>query len=134
MPEEKTSTTSNITMENIRQAYAKFHDFVSQIIGERKANEFAHHSYRMTCQYFSSLESLKFGENNELTSDYQVLKDRDILGFSLWMYNFISELKNFMIGVGNIDPAAILGTLHPPLEQAGFFEYFRQAEELKYFD
>jgi hypothetical protein len=49
------------------------------------------------------------------------------------MYNFIGELKNFMIGVGDIEATTIVGSLQPILEQAGFFEYFQQAEELKYF-
>jgi hypothetical protein len=69
-----------------------------------------------------------------LNSEHQNLQDRDILGFSLWMYNFVGELKNFMIGVGNIEVTTIVGSLQPTLEQAGFFEYFQQAEELKNFE
>ena len=122
-----------VTLEIIREAFTEFHAFVTQFVGERKADEFSHHSYRLTCRYFSSLESIRFNEKNELNSEYHNLQDRDILGFSLWMYNFIGELKNFMIGVGDIEATTIVGSLQPILEQSGFFEYFQQAEELKYF-
>ena len=134
MTEEPTSENITVDLDIIREAYSCFLAFVSKFVGEKKAEEFSHHSYRLTCRYFSSLESLRFNEENVLTSEYQHLKDRDILGFSLWMYNFVSELKNFMIGVGDIDVSAVVGSLQPTLEKAGFFEYFQQAEELKYFE
>ena len=128
-----TNQNPTVPLEIIREAFTEFHRFVTQFVGERKTDEFAHHSYRLTCRYFSSLESIHFNEKNELNSEYHNLQDRDILGFSLWMYNFVGELKNFMIGVGDIEATAIVGSLQPILEPSGFFEYFQQAEELKYF-
>ena len=134
MTEESTNENITVNLDIIREAYSTFFAFISRFVGQKKAEEFSHLSYRLTCRYFSSLETLRLNEENVLTSEYQHLKDRDILGFSLWMYNFVSELKNFMIGVGDIDVSEILGPLKPTLEEAGFFEYFQQAEELKYFE
>jgi hypothetical protein len=134
LAEESKNHNTTVTLEIIRETFSKFHAFVAQFVGERKADEFSQHSYRLTCRYFSSLESFRIDEKNVLNSEHQNLQDRDILGFSLWMYNFVGELKNFMIGVGNIEVTTIVGSLQPTLEQAGFFEYFQQAEELKNFE
>jgi hypothetical protein len=134
LTEKPTNENLTVNLDIIREAYSRFFAFVSQFVGEKKTDEFSQNSYRLTCRYFSSLESLRLNDENVITSEYQHLKDRDILGFSLWMYNFVSELKNFMIGVGDIDVSEILGPLQPTLEEAGFFEYFQQAEELNYFE
>ena len=54
------------------------------------------------------------------------------MGFSIWMHQFIAELKKFMVGIGKVDPKVILGKWGDSLKPTGFFEYFKQAKDLKY--
>ena len=132
MTDQSTPENDATSHEILQKVYLSFHAFVAEFVGDKKAEEFARQTYRLTCRYYRKLESLQLNEDNRLNSEMEYLEDPQILGFSLWMNNFVNELKSFMIGVGDIELDAIVGSLRSPLEKTGFFEYFQQAEELKY--
>ena len=132
MTENSASETDAISLEMLQKVYLSFHAFVADFVGDKKAEEFARQTYRLTGRYYRKLESLQLNGNNILNSENEFIEDPEILGFSLWMNNFVNELKSFMIGVGDIELDTIVGPLRNSLEKTGFFEYFQQAEELKY--
>ena len=132
MTEKSAPENNAISLDALQKVYLSFHSFVAEFVGDKKAEEFARQTYRLTCRYYRKLESLKLTEDNILNSENELLEDPQILGFSLWMNNFVNELKKFMIGVGDIELDTIVGSLRTSLETTGFFDYFQQAEELKY--
>jgi hypothetical protein len=132
LTENSAPETDAISLDTLQKVYLSFHAFVADFVGDKKAEEFARQTYRLTCRYYRKLESLQLNEDNILNSENESIEDPEILGFSLWMNNFVNELKSFMIGVGDVELETIVGSLRTPLEKTGFFEYYQQAEELKY--
>lgn len=132
MPIEKKDNQPPISREFIEKTFFKFFNFAKNIVGETKALEFALNSHQITERFYGHLAFIKLDENINLTFQKEQLGDREILGFSLWMQKYISDLKGFMVGIGRVDATEIAGQLKSVLEAAGFFEYFNQAEELKF--
>jgi len=116
----------------LNQAYSQFFKFVSEFVGDKKAKEFAGQSYKSTEKYYSGISTFQIDDQNQLRFKNFELGDREILGFGIWMYQFIKELQNFMVGIGKVDPNLILGKWAGDFESTNFFEYFKQARELKY--
>lgn len=60
------------------------------------------------------------------------ISENDLLAFAVWMQQFIRELKGFVVGIGNLDIRMLTEEVSEELEQSGFYEYYRQAQELEY--
>jgi len=60
------------------------------------------------------------------------LTETDFLAFTVWMQQFVKEAKNLLVGAGKINIRHITATRETELEAVGFYELFRQAEELDY--
>ncbi len=116
----------------LNKAYTQFFQFVSEFVGEKKAREFSRQSYQITQKYCSGISTFQIDDQNQLHIKNFELGDREILGFGIWMYQFIEELQNFMVGIGKVDPIRILGKWAGDLKPTNFFEYFHKARELKY--
>ena len=116
----------------LNNAYFQFFLFVTGFVGEKKAKEFAHQSHQITQKYFRSISDIIVDDQNRIRLKKIEITDREILAFSIWMYQFTVELKKFMVGIGKIDLDAILGKWSDPLKATGFFEYFKKAKDLKY--
>ncbi|GAB4370362.1 MAG: hypothetical protein Kow0042_12590 [Calditrichia bacterium] len=120
------------TGEVITQAFHKFYEYVKEAAGEKKAGEFAQSSYRTIEKYFRNLAAFGLTDNFHLEIKNRTLSDKEILAFSVWMLQFLKELKSFMIGLGKTDPQKITGELETQLKALGFYDYFEQAKELSY--
>jgi len=116
----------------LNHAYSQFFLFVSEFVGEKKSKEFARQSYQTTEKYYSGISDIVVDDKNRIRLKKIEITDREILGFSIWMHQFIVELKKYMVGIGKVDPNTILGKWSDPLKPTGFFEYFKQAKDLKY--
>jgi hypothetical protein len=116
----------------LEKAFDRFFDYVAGFVGEKKALEFAEKSHQEIEKYFTNIVSIKLEQGRRIRFNQDDLSDKEILGFSLWMRQFLKELTDFMIGLGKVDPEEITGDLNQKLKSLGFFEYFEQAKELKY--
>lgn len=116
----------------LEKTFTAFLKYVAVFVGENKAWEFARHSRQETEKYYSNLDLIQIGEDKSLNFLNPVLTDKELLGFSLWMHKFVAELKDFMVGVGKVEPDKILGSLKKSLEPSGFLEFFEQARELSF--
>ncbi len=118
--------------EILEQTFARFFEYVAEAADRSKATDFARQSYQTIQAYFHNLSAFQLNEDGGLKIDKEELTDKDVLAFSVWMQQFLKLLRNFMIGLGRIDPAQITEHLQPSLKQLGFYEYFEQAKELNY--
>ena len=122
----------NSQKEILKQAFARFFEYVASATDQAKATDFARESYQTIRAYFHNLSAFHLDENGDLTIEQEKLTDKDILAFSVWIQQFLKLLQNFMIGLGRIDPAYITQSLQAPLKEMRFYEYFEQAKELNY--
>ncbi len=118
--------------EILQQAFACFNDYVTGIVGPRKAREFCEHSYTTIEKYFRNLSAFEIKPDSGLEVLPAELSEREILAFSVWMQQYLKELKAFMIGLGRVDPVRITIEFRDGLEAIGFYEFFEQARELEY--
>lgn len=116
----------------LEKAFDCFFNYVADLVGAKKAMEFAEKSHQDIEKYFSSLSYLKLEHGSAIKFMNADVSDKEVLGFSIWMRQFLKELKDSMVGLGNVEPEKITGDLTQPLRKIGFFEYFEQAEELRY--
>jgi hypothetical protein len=116
----------------LEKAFDCFFNYVSDLVGAKKAMEYAEKSHQEIEKYFSSLSYLKLEQGSTIKFMSPDVSDKEVLGFSIWMRQFLKELKDSMVGLGNVDPEKITGDLTQTLKKIGFFEYFDQAKELKY--
>jgi hypothetical protein len=123
---------SSLDPEILNNAYSQFFVFVSEYVGDNKAKEFARQSYQTTEKYYSGISVIIVDDQNRLRMKKIEVTDREIFGFSIWMHQFIAELKKYMVGIGKVDPNVILGKWVDYFRPTGFIEYFNQARDLKY--
>ena len=103
-----------------------------EVIGEKKAREFAEMSYKKVGSYFRSLAEIQFTEDNHIKIFNKEISEKNVLAFSMWMQQFLKELKEFMIGLGRVEATQITAELREQLQSVGFYEYFEQAKKLDY--
>ena len=120
--------TSN-SVQLIQKTYRQFYDYVQQIVGQKKTSEFAQTSYRTILNYFRNLNIFRIDSGTELRISTGQLSENEIIAFSVWMFQFIKEMKNFMIGIGKVNPREITADLTQPLQEIGFYEYYDQAAQ-----
>lgn len=132
MPQNQSEKVSLLDPDILNNAYSQFFLFVSEFVGEKKAKEFARQSYQTTEKYFRGISVMVVDDKNRIRLKKIEITDSEILGFSIWMHQFIAELKKYMVGIGKVDPNIILGKWSDPLKPTGFFEYFKEAKDLKY--
>ncbi|HFE64665.1 hypothetical protein B1H10_04905 [candidate division KSB1 bacterium 4484_188] len=118
--------------EVLKQAFTFFFAYVAEATGKKQALEFARKSHQIIEKYFHNLGNFKISKNGQLQIKAAKLSDKEILAFSVWMQQFLKELKNFMIGLGRVDPKEITRDLQEELKELGFYEFFEQAKELNY--
>lgn len=118
--------------EILEKAFDCFFNYVAGLVGAKKAMEYAEKSHQAIEKYYSSLSYLKLEHGSSIKFMSADVSDKGVLGFSIWMRQFLKELKDSMVGLGTVDPEKITGDLTQPLKKIGFFEYFEQAEELRY--
>ncbi|MCK4892716.1 MAG: hypothetical protein KAJ16_07590 [Calditrichia bacterium] len=132
MHQKPTEKANLLDPDILNNAYSQFFLFVSEYVGDKKAKEFARQSYLTTEKYYRGISVIIVDDQNRIRLKKIEVTDREILGFSIWMHQFIAELKKFMVGIGKVDPKVILGKWGDSLKPTGFFEYFKQAKDLKY--
>lgn len=120
----------SISKDILEKTFKAFLNYVEGFVGESKAWEFAQHSRRETEKYYKNLSLIQLDEKKNLILANPTISDKELLGFSLWMSKFVSELKEFMVGVGKVEPEKIVGSLKKSLEPTGFLDFFQQAKEL----
>jgi len=130
---EDVTDVDKISTGNIlKQAFTRFFDYSVEAVGYKKTKEFASHSHNVIQGYFRNLQIFQLGEEGQIAVLNEKLTDKDILAFSVWMQQFLKELKDFMIGLGKPDAARITGELQGSLKSLGFYVYFEQARDLDY--
>lgn len=132
MHQKPTEKVNSVDPDVLNHAYSQFYLFVSEFVGDKKAKEFSRQSYLTTEKYYSGISDILVDDKNRLRMKKFEVTDREILGFSIWMHQFIAELKKYMVGIGKVDPNVILSKWKDILKPTGFFEYFTQAKDLKY--
>lgn len=121
-----------VSAELVTIVYHRCFGFAANILGNRKSGELLQSSYTTILQYFHSLKNFSVTEDWRLQIIRNNISENDLLAFAVWMQQFIRELKGFVVGIGNLDIRMLTEEVSEELEQSGFYEYYRQAQELKY--
>lgn len=89
-------------------------------------------SHQKIIEYFQVLSIFQVSSSNELVINKNHISDKELLAFTVWIQQFIKELKDFMVGLGKFDIETLTGEIKEELEAIGFYEYYKQAMELEY--
>jgi hypothetical protein len=89
-------------------------------------------SYQKIKPYFQVLAKFEITNKNELKITQGTITDKELLGFTVWIQQFIKELKQFMVGLGKFNIESITVEIKDELEEIGFYDYYKQAMELDY--
>jgi len=121
-----------VSAELVSTVYRRCFGFAASILGNKKSGELLQSGYKTILQYFHSLQNFSVTEDWHLQINCEEISENDLLAFAVWMQQFIRELKNFVVGIGNLDIRMLTEEVSEELEQSGFYEYYRQAQELEY--
>jgi hypothetical protein len=118
--------------QTLKKTFDLFNRYVVQIVGEKKSFELATNTLLSIEGYYKGLTVFKLHEDHQLEIDSSEITEKEILGFSIWMQQFLKEVKELMIGLGRVDVKEITAELKVELEALSFYDYFEQAKELNY--
>ncbi|NIV04510.1 hypothetical protein GWN26_12280 [Candidatus Saccharibacteria bacterium] len=126
------SNNQPIPAELLKQVYINCSNYSLSIIGEKKSKSLLHASRQTILPYFPNLESLQLDGKGQLQINTKEIGERELLAFVVWIQQFIRELKTFLVGIGHLDIQMLTSDIKEQLEKIGFYEYYRQAQELEY--
>ena len=123
---------SQLTPEIFYQVFHICLSYAQSIVGKKIAQDLLRKSYDKILPYFHILKSFRWDD----VDDFQVVNDnpteKELLGFAVWMQQFIKEVQDFMIGLPEISIEELTADLKADLDACGFYEFYHQAEELEY--
>lgn len=121
-----------ISPQLLQHLYTLCYNFSASLIGKKKTREMLESSYEQILPYFQTLSNFKVTEKNELDIEFKTIGDKELLGFTVWIQQFIKELRHFMVGLGKLTIESITTEIKDELEEVGFYEYYKKAKELEY--
>lgn len=125
-------TNNSISPQLLQHLYTLCYNFSASLIGKKKTREMLKSSHQQILPYFQVLSKFKVTDNNELKIDLKAITDKELLGFTVWLQQFIKELRKFMVGLGKLTIESITSEIKDELEEVGFYEYYKKATELEY--
>lgn len=128
----KLSKQKTLEFETLRNLYRLLFNFSSSLIGKNKTRELLDDSYEKILPYFQSLKRYHINETNDLVLESKIVTEKEFLSFTVWIQQFIKDLKKFMVGLSKLDIQTITSEIKDELEEVGFYEYYKQATELEY--
>ncbi len=118
--------------EILMKTYELCFRYALQLVGPQKAKQIMQNSYQTILPYFHVLKSFKIQTNGHLSVKNKELSENEVVGFAVWMQQFVKELKEFMVGLGKTDIEDITSEIRERLNEIHFYEYYHQAQELEY--
>ncbi len=125
----RAQTIDPILFSAVHQACS---ELAVEYIGADKTARFFKESFERVRPYFPYLEVFSTAPDLKLHVKKEPLADRELLAFAAWMRVFINRLQEFLVGLGHLDIREITQLHRDELEAVRFYEYFQQAEELKF--
>lgn len=126
------STNNAISPQLLQHLYTLCYNFSASLIGKKKTKEMLDTSYQKILPYFQVLSIFEITNKTELKITQSTISDKELLGFTVWIQQFIKELRNFMVGLGKFNIESITVEIKDELEEIGFYDYYKQAMELDY--
>lgn len=123
---------NTINPQLLQHLYTVCYNFSASLIGKKKTREMLDTSYQKIKPYFQVLAKFELTNKNELKITQGTITDKELLGFTVWIQQFIKELKQFMVGLGKFSIESITVEIKDELEEIGFYDYYKQAMELDY--
>ena len=129
----KTAAKNKISEGKVlERSFSCFFNFTEKTSDHKTAHKLAVKSYETISRYFHNLKQFQLSNDATIEVTSGDLTDKDILAFSVWMQQYLKELKDLMIGLGRVDPLQITNEIRKELQELGFYKYFEQAKELNY--
>lgn len=125
-------SNNSISPQLLQHLYTLCYNFSASLIGKKKTRDLLESSHQQILPYFQVLSKFKVMDNNELKIELKTITDKELLGFTVWLQQFIKELRKFMVGLGKLTIESITSEIKDELEEVGFYEYYEQATELEY--
>jgi hypothetical protein len=125
-------TNNIISPQLLQHLYTLCYNFSASLIGKKKTREMLKSSHEQILPYFQVLSAFKVTDKNELRIELMTITDKELLGFTVWIQQFIKELRRFMVGLGKLTIESITTEIKDELEEVGFYEYYKKATELEY--
>lgn len=116
----------------LQKTFQLFRDYCAEIAGDEATKDWIKESHSVIREYFKNLDKFLLDEQAELQKLPEEISDKEVLAFSVWMQQFMNQLKAAYIGIGKINVESITQPVQPALEELGFYSFYEQAQELIY--
>lgn len=114
------------------RVYTICYEFGVTLLGKRTSETYMRSSRETVLPYFPYIKKFSINEEKNLQIEGENITDKELLAFAVWMQQFIREMKHLLVGIGHLDIRHLTEEIQGELEQAGFYEYYRQAQKLEY--
>lgn len=121
-----------LSTELLQRTFNSCFLFAEAHIGAQATGEIFQDSYRKILDYFPNLDIFYIDSNLLLQVDGANPDENQLLAFAVWIQQFIREFQQMMIGLPEIDIRKLTLEAAEALENAGFYDFYQQASQLRY--
>ena len=129
--EQETPVAEKLSQKEIlKKTFELFYQYAITVVGEKKAESLVKNTYESIQSYYPNISLIKLLEDHQIHFEEEEITEKEVLGLAIWMQQFLTALKNFMIGLGKVDALVLTKDIQNELEKLSFYEFFDQAKEL----
>jgi len=121
-----------VDAEILKKVYLYCFQYSRDLVGSRKTLEFFNQSYQRIFPYFHVLKIFKIEANGNLKIDRETLTENELVGFAVWIQQFVKELKDYMVGLSKTEIEDLTREIQDQLNEIQFYDYYHEAQELEY--
>ena len=123
---------TSLTPELFQNVFSAMQAYVESHYGAGEAAYFFQQSREKVRPYFPHVDQFEMDEDGTLVVKESDPDERALLAFAAWMQQFMKEIQQEIIGLPLPDIETLTEDYKTALETSGFYEFFRQAEELEF--
>jgi len=121
-----------LTRELFQNVFSALQAYVESHYGAGEAAYFFQQSREKVQPYFPHVDQFEITEDGALVVTESEPDERALLAFAAWMQQFMKEIQQEIIGLPLPDIETLTEDFKAMLKSSGFYEFFRQAEELEF--
>ena len=129
--EQESSVSEQLSQKEIlEKTFELFFHYALSVLGAKKTDSLLKTTYESVQSYYPNISQIKLIQDHQIHFEEEEITEKEILGLAIWLQQFLTAIKNFMIGLGKVDAQSITINIHDQLEPLNFYEFFEQAKEL----
>ena len=117
------------TSELLSGAYTACTAHVIAVVGEEIHRDLLASSREAVLPYVPPLKAITARNGSLAIAE---AGDREVFAVAMWLQQYLREIRAFMVGIPPFDVRDLTADIREDLAAVGFYDYFEQAQDLKY--